>query len=121
MRKYTYNLINTMKAKDLSAENFLDNNDLNITGTCFIINVTSGGLFTVHASPTCWEFAFQKDADWKITTVKPYNCEEYSVRTCVWMVFKAYKMGLKYSFGDIDPTRGRLHKSHKEKFDKMSL
>ena len=77
-------------------------------------------LFTVHASPSFWEFAFQKDSDRRIRIVNSFEAGEYGARTCVRMAFKAYELGLKYSFGSIDPTKGTLAASHKEKFDKMA-
>jgi hypothetical protein len=54
-----------------------------------------------------------------IKTVKPFGADEYGANTFVRMAYKAFQMELKHSFGQIDPTRGTLAKSQKEKFDKM--
>ena len=56
-----------------------------------------------------------------IKTVKPFaaDADEYGANTCVCMAYKAFQMELKHSFVQIDPTRGTLAKSQKEKFDKM--
>ena len=61
----------------------------------------------------------QKNDDRIIKTVKTFDQSEYDARTCVRMAFKAFEMGFKFDFGNIDPTDGTLAKSHKEKFDKM--
>ena len=52
--------------------------------------------------------------------MKPFKASKYNAKTCIRMAFKAYELGLKYSFGGIDPTDGPLAASHKEKFDKMA-
>ena len=112
--------INTVKCERLSTSNFLSNNDLNITGSCFHVNLADDQLFSVHASPSFWEFVFQENSKRVIKTVKPFNNGEYGGKTCVRIAFKAFEMqDFGFSFGDIEPTVGTLANSHKEKFDKM--
>ena len=109
--------INTVKCDGLSAENFLANNDLNVTASCFHVDMSTEKLFTVHASPCFWEFVFQEAGVRMIKTVKPFADDKYEASTCIRIAYKAYRMNLGYSFGDIDPTRGTLAYSHKSKFD----
>lgn len=47
------------------------------------------------------------------------DADKYGATTCVRMAYKSFQLGFKHSFGDIDPTRGTLAKSQKEKIDKM--
>ena len=112
--------INTVKCEKLSPSNFLANNDLNITASCFHVNMVDGQLFSIHAPPCFWEFVFREDCKRLLKTMKPFNDGEYEGKTCVRIAFKAYEMkDFKFTFGDIDPTFGTLANSHKEKFGKM--
>ena len=112
--------INTVKCGLLSADNFLANNDLNITASCFHVNFASDQLFSLHALACFWEFVFQKEDSRIIKTAKMFDSGEYGARTFVRIAFKAFEMGFKHSISNInDPSRGKLAKSHKEKFDKM--
>ena len=101
----------------MSAE-FFANNDLNVTASCFHVNMATDKLFTVHASPCFWEFVFQESGARMIRTVKPF-ADGYEASTCIWIAYKAYQMKLDYSFGDINLTLGTLANSHKAKFDEM--
>ena len=111
--------VNTVRCDRLSAENFLANNDINVTASCFHVDFTKDELFSIHASPCFWEFVFQKNTDRRITTVYSLDADKYEATTCVRIAYKAFQLGFKHSFGDIDLTRGTLAKSQKEKFDKM--
>ncbi len=55
--------INTVKCEGLNADNFLKNNNLNITASCLLVDFTSNDLFSVHVSPCFWEFLFQKNSE----------------------------------------------------------
>ena len=74
---------------------------------------------SVHASPSFWKFAFDKNAARKIKVEKPFDTSEYEATTLVRMAFKAFELGFPFSFGDMDPTVGRIAESQKAKFDKM--
>ena len=43
--------INTVQCENLNAENFLQNNDLNITASCFHVDFSCDNLFSIHALP----------------------------------------------------------------------
>ena len=100
----------------MSAASFLANNDLNITSAAFYVDFTTNELLSVHALPCFWAFLFQKGSERKIETVNKFNVSGYGANTCVRMAFKAKQMGLDFSFGKVDPTKGVLSKTRKEKF-----
>ena len=68
----------------------------------------------MHASPTFWEFMFEKESECKVATVKLYAAECYGGTTCVYIAQKAFKMGLQYSLGDVDCTTGTLANKQKK-------
>ena len=105
-----------MECDNLSARSFLDNNDLNITACCFQVNVEAEQIFTIHASPCFWQLIFQKVADRNIKSANTINASTYGATTCVRMAYKAFQMGLPFSFGTINPT-GSIATSHKKKLD----
>ena len=111
--------INTVECHRLSAENFLANNDLNVTAACLHVDFTTDSLFSFHASPSFWEFVFQKGVDRVIKTVHSFYTIENGATTCVRMSYKSFQLGFKCLFGDIDPTVGTLALSQKKKFDEM--
>ena len=108
--------VNTVECNNLSAASFLANNDLNITSAAFYVDFTTNELLSVHALPCFWAFLFQKGSERKIETVNKFNVSGYGANTCVRMAFKAKQMGLDFSFGKVDPTKGVLSKTRKEKF-----
>ena len=113
--------INTVKSDLISAQGFLDGNDLNVTAACLNVDFASDELFTMHASPCFWEFLFEKSEARVIRTAALFDDGQYSVKTFVRMAFKAFEMSFKCSFDNIvDLTRGKLAESQKAKLDKMA-
>lgn len=111
--------INTVQCENLSAENFLQNNDLNITASCFHVDFSSDNLFSIHASPCFWEFVFKKMAEKVIKPVNMRNQGGYGATTCVRMAYKAYQMrDFQFSFEKIDPA-GSIAATQKKKWDEM--
>ena len=108
-----------MACDNLSSNSFLANNDLNVTGACLNVNFSQDDLVSLHASPSFWKFAFDKNATRKIQVEKPFDTAEYEATTLVRMAFKAFELGFPFTFGDIDPTVGSIALSQKVKFDKM--
>lgn len=113
--------INTVECSNLSPDTFLANNDLNVTASCFYVNFTADELFTIRASPQFWTLLFQSKDNRKIEPIDTFNAaEKYDATTAIRMAFKAYQMKwLSFSLGNIDPTKGTIAASQKEKFDKM--
>ena len=103
-----------MKCDNLSAHFVLQNNNLNITASCFHVDITNYELFTVQALPRFWMFLFEKQADKKIQTINTVNIEGYRATTCVRMAYKAYEMGFDFSFGKVDPTVDTIANSQKK-------
>ena len=110
---------NNLYCNNLNTDNFLANNDINITASCFHVNFANDNLFSVHAAPAFWVFLLGKEASPKVITAKPYVAASYGATTCVRIAFKAFEMQLNYDFGGVDCTKGVLANSQKEKFDKM--
>ena len=119
--------VNTVKCTELSPDTFLANNDVNITASCILVEYTSPEeqpVLTMRASPCFWTFLMQKLSDKIIQPVNTINIASYSATTCVRIAFKAYQLGeynVKYSFANIDPTKGTIAASQKEKIDRMKV
>ena len=50
------------------------------------------------------------------------NTDEYEANTCIRIAYKAFKMEeylMEFSIYNIDPTKGTIAASGKEKFDQM--
>jgi hypothetical protein len=111
--------LNLVKCYSYSAAGFLDNNDINVTATCFEVDLPND-IFRVHVSPYFWEFAFSKAADRTIRVVDSYNLSKYTSTTCIRLAFKAFEMDqFKLDMEGLDPTNGTFANSQKEKLDQM--
>ena len=108
-----------MACDNLSHNSFLHNNDLNVTGACLDVDFSRNELVTLHASPSFWKFAFDKNCNRIIQVEKPFDTSEYEATTLVRMAYKAFELQFPFEFGCIDPTVGTLAMSQKVKFDKM--
>lgn len=112
--------LNTVKCQSWSAAGFLSNNDINLTASCFDIDLTRDKWLHVHASPRFWKFLFSTCSDRTIEVVDTYDYSKYTATTCVRMAFKHFHMpNFKLSMMNLDPTMGTLACSQKEKLDKM--
>ena len=119
--------VNTIEGTNLSAQNFLANNDINATAACLHLKASLGedgvpGVpkvgFTLHVSPHLWELLFLPTNEKRIKVVNPFNIENQST-TCVRIGFKAKQMQIKYDLGELDPSNGTLANSQKAKLDDM--
>ena len=108
-----------MACDNLSHNSFLHNNDLNVTGACLDVDFSRNELVTLHASPSFWKFAFDKNCNRIIQVEKPFDTSEYEATTLVRMAYKAFELQFPFEFGCIDPTVGTLAMSQKVKFDKV--
>ncbi len=52
--------IDTIKCEGLNEKYFLTNNDLNVTTSCFELNIELDDSFTLHASPCFWKIFYKK-------------------------------------------------------------
>ena len=113
--------LNTVKCQSWSAAGFLSNNDINLTASCFDIDLTRGDKWLhIHASPRFWKFLFSTCSDRTIEVVDTYDYSKYNATTCVRMAFKGFEMqNFKLCMNNLDPTVGTLACSQKEKLDKM--
>ena len=77
---------------------------------------------SLYASPCFWTFIFQDHADRKIQPVNTINTDEYEANTCIRISYKAFQLEeylVEFSISNIDPTKGTIAASRKEKFDQM--
>ena len=112
--------LNTVKCRSLSPAGFLLNNDINVTATCFEVDLSQEKWLQIHASPRFWMFLFSSDSDRTIEVVDQYDYSKYSATTSVRIAFKHFEhQQFKLDMGDLDPTDGTLASSQKAKLDKM--
>ena len=70
--------LNTVKCQSCSAAGFLSNNDINLTASCFDIDLTRDKLLIhIHASPRFWKFLFSTCSDRTIEVVDNYDYSKY--------------------------------------------
>ena len=70
--------VNTIECRNLSPVAFLENNDINITASCILVEFSSGEMkASIYASPFFWTFLFQDHAGRKILPVNTINTDEY--------------------------------------------
>jgi len=74
--------LNTVKCHSLSAWGFLNNNDLNVTASCFEVDFTTDQLLTIKASPRFWEFVFSAKEERTIKVVDSFDYSRYGATTC---------------------------------------
>ena len=115
--------VNTVECGNLSPATFLQNNDINITASCILVDFSSNEcVLSIHASPSFWTFLFQDHAERKIQTVNTINTQAYEATTCIRIAYKAFELtefDLKFSIDNIDPMIGTIASSQKEKMDRM--
>ena len=112
--------LNTVKCRSWSASGFLANNDINLTASCFDIDLSREKWLQIHASPRFWKFLFSSESDRTIKVVDSYDWAKYSATTCVRMAYKHFEMQhFQLNMGELDPSAGTLAISQKEKLDKM--
>jgi hypothetical protein len=116
--------VNTIKCTGLSGPNFLSNNDINITGTCFHVNFQDGDepQIDLHVSPYFWKFMFPNKQENEESIISPIqeSESERGAATFVRIAFKAFEMDCKFNYTGINPTFGTIAESQKVKIDKMS-
>ena len=74
----------------------------------------------LYASPCFGAFLFQDHADRKIQPVNTINTDEYEANTCIRISYKALQFEdylVEFFIANIDPTKGTIAASGKEKFD----
>ena len=72
------------------------------------------------ASSCFWIFLFHDHSDRKIQPVNTINTDEYEANTCIRIAYKAFQLEdylVEFSIANIDPTKGTIAASGKEKFD----
>ena len=114
--------VNTVRCHNLSAKNFLKNNDINVTASCLHIDFSSKDeLFELHVAPQFWKFLFDQNINRKVSPISRLGIQNATATTCVRIAFKAFEMGIPFDFGARgDPTNRTLAtRSQKEKIDAM--
>ena len=81
--------VNTIECRNLIPETFLENNDINITATCILVDFSSGEMkASLYASLCFWKFIFQYHANREIQPVNNINTDEYEANTCIGISYK---------------------------------
>ena len=114
--------VNTVRCRNLSAKNFLQNNDINVTASCLHVDFSKDELFELHIAPQFWKFLFDQNVNRKVSPISRLGVQNATATTCVRIAFKAFEMGIPFEFGaGGDPTNGTLATSQKEKIDAMQM
>ena len=77
---------------------------------------------SLRASRCFGAFLFHDHADRKVQLVNTINTDEYEANTCIRISYKAFQLEeylVEFSISNIDPTKGTIAASRKEKFDQM--
>ncbi len=106
--------INKIKCEVLNKNSSLTNNDLNVTVSCFQVNIDRDDLFKVHVSPCFWKFLL-KNEQRVIMTCNQGDLEAYGAMKCIRMVYKAFEMGIYFTIGKTNQTHGTVTRSQKQK------
>ena len=83
--------LNTVKCRSLSAAGFLLNNDMNLTATCFDVDLIWEKWLQIHASPHFWKFLFISDSDRTIEVVDSYDVTKNLATNSIRMAFKHFQ------------------------------
>ena len=114
--------VNTVRCRNLSAKNFLQNNDINVTASCLHVDFSKDELFELHVAPQFWKFLFDQNVNRKVSPISRLGVQNATATTCVRIAFKGFEMGIPFEFGaGGDPTNGTLATSQKEKIDAMQM
>ena len=114
--------LNTVKCWSLSPSGFLENNDINVTASCFEVDFSfsKDQCLTLHASPCFWEFVFEKPENRVIKVADSFDLTEYKATTSIRLAFKKFEMQqFNLDMSNLDPTNGTFANSQKVKVDKM--
>jgi hypothetical protein len=112
--------LNMVKCFSIRSAGFLENNDNNITGSCFEIEFSRDKVLTLHASPCFWQFVFEKPENRVIKVANTFAYSIYKVTTAIRLAFKKYEMQqFKFDMGKLDPANGTFANSQKVKYDRM--
>ena len=115
--------VNTIKCHNSSPETFLVNNDMNLTASCILVDFATGETkASIFTSPFFWTFLFQDQLD---RNIQPVNTiVKYEANTCTGIAYKAFQLEehlVEFSTANIDPTKGTIATSGKEKLDRMKV
>ena len=115
--------VNTIECRNLILDTFLANNGINIMASCILVDFLSVEMKASLYSSLCfWTFLFQDHADRKIQPVNTINTDKYEANTCISISYKAFQLEeylVEFYISNIDPTKGIIAVSGKEKFYQM--
>ena len=73
--------VNTVRCCNLSAKNFLKNNDINVTASCLHVDFSKDELFELHVAPQFWIFLFDPNVNRKVSPISRLGIQNATATT----------------------------------------